>query len=193
MVLMLLFCWEYLVPFIVVLSPSLLALHAGSHCFARGIIRRSIETYDEITLWSINRQPNRSFSVIGTHKRVQGFPFTYGKPACHSQKLIDEHLTAFEKLHIIRAHEYFLEEARNRRDPKKRAVRQRVATCLAVTEDMVKRTAASTTTKDSQLGAKRVVCAKVRGGTSSRDKKTDRYGYSASYNAQRTTTDGSKL
>ncbi|OWY93402.1 hypothetical protein PHMEG_00037219 [Phytophthora megakarya] len=51
-----------------------------------------------------------------------------------------KHLTAFEKLYIIRAHEYFLEEARNRRDPEKRAVRQRVAACLAVMEDMVKRT-----------------------------------------------------
>ncbi|KUF96203.1 hypothetical protein AM587_10001032 [Phytophthora nicotianae] len=29
-------------------------------------------------------------SVIGTHKRVQAFPFTYGKPAQKSQKLINE-------------------------------------------------------------------------------------------------------
>jgi hypothetical protein len=43
---------------------------------------------------------------------------------------------------IVRAHGYFLDEVRVRRDPERRAVRQRVAGCLTVSEDMVKRTVA---------------------------------------------------
>ncbi|KAG3092066.1 hypothetical protein PI125_g17243 [Phytophthora idaei] len=47
-----------------------------------------------------------------------------------------------EKQVIVRAHEYFLNEAQQRLDPERRAVRQRVAACLAASEDVVKPTMA---------------------------------------------------
>ncbi|EEY66895.1 uncharacterized protein PITG_17761 [Phytophthora infestans T30-4] len=53
------------------------------------------------------------------------------------------HRTSQEKLLIVHAHRYFLAEARQRLSPLGRAVRQRVAECLAVSEDLVARVVAA--------------------------------------------------
>eukprot|EP00644_Phytophthora_capsici_P006599 jgi/Phyca11/52112/gw1.36.542.1 len=52
------------------------------------------------------------------------------------------HRTRQEKLLIVHAHRYFLAESRQRLDPLGRAVRRRVAECLAVSEDLVARVVA---------------------------------------------------
>ncbi|KAF4037827.1 hypothetical protein GN244_ATG10047 [Phytophthora infestans] len=63
------------------------------------------------------------------------------------------HLTPYAKLHMVRAHEYFLNEAQQRLDPAKRALHQRVAACLADSGGMVNTpwsTRTSTKTRLSQ-------------------------------------------
>ncbi|KAG2773112.1 hypothetical protein PC129_g16947 [Phytophthora cactorum] len=51
--------------------------------------------------------------------------------------------TAQEKMLIVHAHIYFLAEAQQRLDPPGRAVRERVAKSLAVSESMVARVLAA--------------------------------------------------
>ncbi|KAF1785442.1 hypothetical protein GQ600_1845 [Phytophthora cactorum] len=53
--------------------------------------------------------------------------------------------TPQEKMIIVHTHKYFLAEPQQRLDPLGRAVRERIAKCLAVLESMVARVVAATT------------------------------------------------
>lgn len=86
---------------------------------------KSVATGSKILYWQ--DEPQHLFDTFGNYFAATN--------ALRPPRPLKEWLVHVER--IFHAHRYFLAEARQRLSPLGRAVRQRVAECLAVSEDLV--------------------------------------------------------